>query len=308
MIKNSILILFFMFCSFAIHGQQEYSFTMDEAVNYAMENNKNSKNASKDILISQKEKWETIAIGLPQITSFFEFNNRIKDPVSLIPAEFFGGKKGEFAEISFGTKQSISGELILNQLLFDGSYVVGLQSIKLFLEIADQAKTKTDIEVKRQVINAYGNALVSNERVNILENNLSNLKNTLAETKKIYENGLTEIENVEQLTITTASVENSFEYAKKFESLSKNLLKLLLGIELDDTLILKDNIESIAMKSINPSLIDEEFNMLENIDYKIALNSKEGNETLLRLEKVKHYPELVLTFLDHTMVTMSLSE
>ena len=162
MIKNSILILFFVFCSFAIHGQQEYSFTMDEAVNYAMENNKNSKNASKDILISQKEKWETIAIGLPQITSFFEFNNRIKDPISLIPAEFFGGKKGEFAEISFGTKQSISGELILNQLLFDGSYVVGLQSIKLFLEIADQAKTKTDIEVKRQVINAYGNALLSN--------------------------------------------------------------------------------------------------------------------------------------------------
>ena len=93
-----------------------------------------------------------------------------------------------------------------------------------------------------------------------------NLKNTLDETKKIYENGLTEIENVEQLTITTASVENSFEYAKKFESLSKNLLKLLLGIELDDTLILKDNIETIAMKSINPSLIDEEFNMLENID------------------------------------------
>ena len=147
---------------------------MDEAISFAMENNKNSKNASKDILISQKEKWETIAIGLPQITSFFEFNNRIKDPISLIPAEFFGGKKGEFAEISFGTKQSISGELILNQLLFDGSYVVGLQSIKLFLEIADQAKIKTDIEVKRQVINAYGNAIVSSERVKILERNYKN--------------------------------------------------------------------------------------------------------------------------------------
>jgi len=94
MIKNLIFILFFLFCNFATYGQQEYSFTMDEAVSFAMENNKNSKNASKDILISQKEKWETIAIGLPQITSFFEFNNRIKDPISLIPAEFFGGKKG----------------------------------------------------------------------------------------------------------------------------------------------------------------------------------------------------------------------
>ena len=77
---------------FAIHGQQEYSFTMDEAVNYAMENNKNSKNASKDILISQKEKWETISIDFRK-SLLFEFNNRIKDPISLIPAEFFGGKR-----------------------------------------------------------------------------------------------------------------------------------------------------------------------------------------------------------------------
>ena len=265
---------------------------MDEAVNFAMENNKNSKNASKDILISQKEKWETIAIGLPQITSFFEFNNRIKDPISLIPAEFFGGKKGEFAEISFGTKQSISGELILNQLLFDGSYLIGLQSIELFLEITNQAKIKTDLEVKRQVINAYGNALVSSERVKILNKNLKNLQTTLSETKKIFDNGLTEIENVEQLTITTSSIKNSLEYAEKFEFLSLNILKLLLGIQLNNSLILKDNIEAIAIRNIKPSLLEEDFNVLDNIDYKIALNSKEGNETLLRLEKVKALPTL----------------
>ena len=94
-------------------------------------------NAKKDLAIAQKEKWETISKGLPQINSYFDFNNRLKDPISLIPAEFFGGEKGEFAEVSFGTKQSFSGELILNQLLFDGSYIVGLQSIKLFLDIAD---------------------------------------------------------------------------------------------------------------------------------------------------------------------------
>jgi len=292
MIKNLIFILFFLISNIATYGQQEYSFTMDEAVNFAMENNKNSKNASKDILISQKEKWETIAIGLPQITSFFEFNNRIKDPISLIPAEFFGGKKGEFAEISFGTKQSISGELILNQLLFDGSYLIGLQSIELFLEITNQAKIKTDLEVKRQVINAYGNALVSSERVKILNKNLKNLQTTLSETKKIFDNGLTEIENVEQLTITTSSIKNSLEYAEKFEFLSLNILKLLLGIQLNNSLILKDNIEAIAIRNIKPSLLEEDFNVLDNIDYKIALNSKEGNETLLRLEKVKALPTL----------------
>ena len=289
--KNLFTIIWFVSCN-CLLGQNQYSFTVDEAVVFALENNKNSIYAEKNVLISQKEKWETIAVGLPQISSFFEFNNRIKDPISLIPAEFFGGNEGEFAEISFGTKQSISGELILNQLLFDGSYLIGLQSIELFLQLSSQAKIKTDLEVKRQVINAYGNALVSAERVKILANNLNNIKKTLIETKKIYENGLTEIENVEQLTITTSSIENSLNYAEKFELLSLNILKLLLGIELSDILILNDNIETIAIKNINPSLVNQEFEISENIDYKIALNASEGNKKRLQLEKFKSLPTI----------------
>ena len=287
--KYLFIIISSVFCN-CLLAQIQHSFTIDEAVAFALENNKNSIYAEKNVLISQKEKWETIAVGLPQISSFFEFNNRIKDPISLIPAEFFGGNEGEFAEISFGTKQSISGELILNQLLFDGSYLIGLQSIELFLQLSSQAKIKTDLEVKRQVINAYGNALVSVERVKILINNLNNLKKTLIETKKIYENGLTEIENVEQLTITTSSIENSLNYAEKFELLSLNILKLLLGIELNDDLILKDNIETVAIKNINPSLVNQEFKVSENIDYKIALNASEGNKKRLQLEKFKSLP------------------
>ena len=168
--------------------------------------------------------------------------------------------------------------------------MIGLQSIELFLQLSTQAKIKTDLEVKRQVINAYGNALVSAERVKILNNNLNNLKKTLLETKKIYENGLTEIENVEQLTITTSSIENSLNYAEKFELLSLNILKLLLGIELGDDLILKDSIETIAIKNIDPSLVNQEFEVSDNIDYKIALNASEGNKKRLQLEKFKSLP------------------
>ncbi|MEE2605050.1 MAG: TolC family protein, partial [Bacteroidota bacterium] len=116
MIKKLLLILFLL-TSIVVSAQKEYTFSLEEAINFALLNNKSSINAKKDLAIAQKEKWETISRGLPQINSYFDFNNRLKDPISLIPAEFFGGKKGEFAEVSFGTKQSVSGELILNQLL-----------------------------------------------------------------------------------------------------------------------------------------------------------------------------------------------
>ena len=291
MIKKLLLILFLL-TSIVVSAQKDYTFSLEEAINFALLNNKSSINAKKDLAIAQKEKWETISRGLPQINSYFDFNNRLKDPISLIPAEFFGGKKGDFAEVSFGTKQSVSGELILNQLLFDGSYIIGLQSIKLFLEIADQAKLKTDIEVKRQVSNAYGNVLVSQERVKILEKNYSNIIETLEETQIIYENGLIESESVDQLTITSSSIKNSLDYAIKFENLSKRILKLILGIELNDNVILNDNIESIIVKSIDPMLVSSDFNIEENLDYKIALNAMKGNETLLRLEKVKALPRI----------------
>ena len=291
MIKKLLLILFLL-TSIVVSAQKDYTFSLEEAIDFALLNNKSSVNAKKDLTIAQKEKWETISRGLPQINSYFDFNNRLKDPISLIPAEFFGGKKGEFAEVSFGTKQSVSGELILNQFLFDGSYIIGLQSIKLFLEIADQAKLKTNIEVKRQVSNAYGNVLVSQERVKILEKNYSNIIETLEETQIIYENGLIESESVDQLTITSSSIKNSLDYAIKFENLSKRILKLILGIELNDNVILNDNIESIIVKSIDPMLVSSDFNVEENLDYKIALNGLKGNETLLRLEKVKALPRI----------------
>ena len=92
MIKK-IVIIIYLLSSSLISAQKEYNFSLEEAVDYALLNNRASVNAKKDLAIAQKEKWETISKGLPQINSYFDFNNRLKDPISLIPAEFFGGEK-----------------------------------------------------------------------------------------------------------------------------------------------------------------------------------------------------------------------
>jgi len=130
--KNTITILILLL-SFNMSAQKDYTFSLDEAVSFALLNNRASVNAKKDLAIAQKEKWETISRGLPQISSYFDFSNRLKDPISLIPAEFFGGEKGEFAEVSFGTKQSVSGEQ-----LFEDAKVSMEKHWKDFKEILDK--------------------------------------------------------------------------------------------------------------------------------------------------------------------------
>ena len=285
----SILIINLLF--FTVSSQTN-SFSLESAVAFALKNNNLSKNASSDLKIAQAKKWETIATGLPQISAFLDYANNIKQPISLVPAEFFGGTKGEFAEISFGTKQTFDGTATLNQLLFDGSYIVGLSSIKLYLEIADNAKTKTDQEVKRTVISAYGNVLVSQERIKFLEENLDNIKGTLNEVRKLYENGMTELENVEQLTITYSSLENSLNYSKKIGKTSKNILKIVMGIPISENITLSENLNELTIKKIDINLIDRPFSIENNIDFVIASNSKKSQETLLRLEKSRALPTL----------------
>ena len=288
--KKIGLLMIIILLSNNLIGQN--AFTLENAVDYALENNRVSKNATSDLEIANAKKWETIATGLPQINAFIDYNNNLKQPVSLVPAEFFGGNPGEFAELSFGTKQTIDGSVTLSQLLFDGSYMIGLASIKLYMDIAEKAKIKTDQEVKKATISAYGNALISQERVKILNKNLKNVKNNLDEIKKIYQNGFTELENVEQLTISYKSLKNSLDYAIKIEKTTLNLFKLIIGYDIEKEIALLDNLSGLTLKSFDLNKSSENFEIEKNIDYQLSLNNKKSQQTLLRLEQAKALPTL----------------
>ena len=288
--KKTGLLIIIILLSNNLFGQN--AFTLENAIDYALENNRLSKNATSDLEIANAKKWETIATGLPQINAFIDYNNNLKQPVSLVPAEFFGGNPGEFAELSFGTKQTIDGSVTLTQLLFDGSYMIGLASIKLYMDIAEKAKIKTDQEVKKATISAYGNALISHERVKILNKNLKNVKNNLDEINKIYQNGFTELENVEQLTISYKSLKNSLDYATKIEKTTFNLFKLIIGYDIEKEITLLDNLSGLTLKSFDLNKSSENFEIEKNIDYQLSLNNKKSQQTLFRLEQAKALPTL----------------
>ena len=267
-------------------------FSLQEAIDYALEHNRTAKNASRDIAAAEKQKWETTATGLPQISASIDYNKWLQQQLALIPAQFFGGNPGEFVEIAFGTKQSINATVIVNQKIFDGSYLVGLQSAKVFLDISKNAKEKTDLEVRKAVINAYGNVLLAEESVKILERNIAVLQKNLDETTKIYENGLEEEESVEQLQITLSGVQSNLSNTSRLKTLAYQMLNITIGIDLNTAISLTDNLESLTAKNMVFSLLDADENIENTIDYKIASNEKVSKELLLKLEKSKALPTL----------------
>ena len=290
--KHQLLICFLLLFSFGYTQEIPSSFSLQEAIDYALENNRQSKNATRDINAAKQQKWETTATGLPQLDATVNYQNFLKQQVSVVPAEFFGGNPGEFAQVIFGTKQNATATATLNQLLFDGSYLVGLQSAKVFLEISENAKVKTDLEVRKAVINAYGNVLISEESVSILEKNIVVVDQNLNEITKIYENGLEEQESVEQLQITLSNLKSNLTNVRRLRSIAYQMLNITLGIEFNATVKLTDDLETLAIRNISLNTLDIENNVETTIDYKIAANDTKSKELLLKLEKSKALPSL----------------
>ena len=268
------------------------SFSLDEAIQYALENNYSAINASRDLVDAQKQKWETIATGLPQITGDVTYRNQLKQPVSQIPAEFFGGEPGTYQEVIFGQPQSATATATLRQQIFDGSYIVGVQATKTFLDYSQNNKEKTDLDVRKAVVEAYGNVLLAQESVLISEKNKETLEKNLYETKRIYENGLGDEESVDQLQITLSSVDNQLKNAQRLEKITLQMLNLVLGLPTESPTVLTENLDVLTQKQIDLGLLDADFSIENNVDYKLATNLTEQRYFELKLAKSRALPTL----------------
>ncbi len=290
--KNRILLFVGIILSLQLNAQESISLSLQQAVDYALINSYSAINASRDIDAAKKRKWETTTIGLPQISAKIDYQNWIKQQVSLIPAEFFGGNPGEFAEISFGTKHNMTATATLEQLIFDGSYLVGLQSAKTYLKISKNAKEKTELGIREAVINAYGNVLLSTESILILEKNIATLEKNLTETNQIYLNGFGEEESVEQLKITLASVKSQLSKTKKLQKIGYKMLNITLGIDINTSVVLSDTLQNLATANIDLALLSSDLTFENHVDFKIAKNTEKSNELLMKLEQSRALPSL----------------
>ena len=294
--RNYILILLAS-CTLSIGFSQEevsetHSFTLQEAITFALKNNYRAINADRNLIDAKKQKWETIATGLPQISGGISYQNQLKQPVSLIPAEFAGGPPGEFVPIVFGQAQSANATATLRQQIFDGSYIVGVQATKAFLSYSQNNKEKTDLKVRKAVTEAYGNVLLAEESVSILEKNKSNLEKNLFETTKIFENGLGDEESVEQLQITLSSVDNQLKNAIRLKGITLQMLNLVMGIAIDAPTDLMENLDDLAQNQIDFGLLEGDFNMENNVDFKLATNLNQQRYFEWKLAKSRALPTL----------------
>jgi len=292
----SLGLLLFAFLGLSAQNTEpakSYEFTLQEAINFAIDSSYATINARRDIAIALKEKWGTTARGLPQIngSANYDYNAIIRQ--TPLPAEITGGEPGTFVPVEFSPRQNINASVSVNQLIFDGTYVVALQAAKTFLEYSDNNETLTKLEVREDVIKAYGNVLLAKKSINIIESNLEAAEQNLYETRKIYENGLAEEEDVEQLQITSQQLKSQLNNSKRMRDISKESLNMVLGLPIATEVGLLEELEDLANKEIlDAEFIKEDLEVENTIDFKIANNLVKQRQLEMKLEKSKALPSL----------------
>lgn len=275
------------------------SLTLDEAIAYGLTNNRSIINANRDIQKAKKDRWKTIALGLPQISSEVNYQNFLEMPVSLVPAEFFGGNPGEFSELTFGTEQNMIGSLKVEQLVFDGSYLVGLEASRVYLSISENLFEKTHLEIKKLITNLYSNALLAKYNILFLKKNKASLEENFEEIHQLFKNGFEEEESVEQIQLSLAQTNSRLKYANNLLRIGEDMLKFVIGYPIDSPLKLADELDDIFNEDLYFVTLPNPDDIQNNIDIRIADNNVKAEALLLKLEKSKALPK-VNAFINRT--------
>jgi outer membrane protein TolC len=290
--KIKFLIIFSLILANTSGQNLPESLSLNEAIEFGLSNNRSIINADREILKAKKERWKTIAIGLPQISSEINYQNFLEMPVSLVPAEFFGGQIGTFSELIFGTEQNMIGSVKMEQLLFDGSYLVGLEASRIYLKISENLFEKTNLEVKKLITTTYTNVLIAQFNISFLEKNKKTLEVNLKEIRELFKNGFEEEESVEQMQLSLSQVSSNLKYAQNLMKITEEMVKFVIGYPTEKPLSLRSNLEDIFNEGLYFKTIPEITNISNNIDIKIADNNVKSEALQFKYEKSKSLPKL----------------
>jgi len=286
----------FLFClSWAIPSKAQQkdtvaAFTLNEAISYAQKHQSSILNAQIDEQIAKNTVKQTIGIGLPQLSGNANFQDFIKIPTSLLPGEVFG-EPGKQIPVQFGVKYNSSMGLELNQLVFDGTYLVGLKASRTYKELSIKNTKRTRIETAVAVTKAYYSVLVSNEQLSLLDANLDRLKKSLHETEQLFKNGFVEKIDVDRLTVLNNNLVTERENVIRLLALNKDLLKFQMGMTIGSELTLVDQISNVSVYD-NVVLSKDTTVYRKRIEYSLLETQKRLNDLDVKRYKSAFLPSL----------------
>ncbi len=287
-------------------GETSYSFSLQQAVDFAIQNQNNIKNALLDEEIAKNKVKEVTGMGLPQINSSFDLKDFIEIPTTVLPDfitptvvgvnQYYFGltpvtpyKPGEGLPAKFGTQYQATASIDASQLLFSGDYFLGLKASKVYVELSGKATQRSKIEAASAVSKAYYTVLINQERILLMDANIVRLKKTMDDTKTLLDNGLVEKIDYDRLTVAYNNLLTEHEKVERLLRVGVYLLKYQMGMDINAELTLTDKLTDVKF-DVNSSVSAEKFDYAKRIEYNLLETQYHIAELELKRNKFSFLP------------------
>ena len=290
--KNTLIILMF-FIGLANLNAQTEALSLNDAITFAKKNNVNIKNAKLDEQTAKQEVKGVTSMGLPQINANGSFTHNLDIATQLLPAEFMGGTPGTYVPVQFGVDYIANGSLGLRQLIFDGTFFLGLKAAKQYQEVSRLATEKTEQEVQISTSQAYYQVLLVDKNYDLLLKSLENTTKLYNETNAMYEEGIVEKLDVDRLKLGVNQMQTMIDNLKNQKKVVRQLLNMQMGRDVTTEFELADNIESVKATLTETQ---EPGNLNGLIDYKMLSQQLVLDSLNIKRYKVGRLPSVNFNF------------
>jgi len=293
-LKSSLLTFSILLTSVVARAQQSY--TLKEAIDYAVKNHSNVKTAQLDVLNASAKVNEIKAMGLPQVNANIGYTNNLIIQRVFIPAKTFdpNAKEGDVVAAEFGVRNSGNAVASLSQLLFDGSYTLGLKAADVYKELSAKSLTQTKQQIAENVTKAYYGILINEERLEILKLNMGRLDSLFNQTKALNLQGFVEKLDVQRLEVQKNNLSIEYKNVERLQELSYNLLKFQMGLPLTEPVVVTDKLSSVNLNEFLPEN-ETPFQYGDRIEYSMLQTQDRLAQLDLKNQKAGYLPKVFLT-------------
>jgi outer membrane protein len=269
-----------------IFAQETIELSLEESILYSLENNVEAKNAFLETVAAKAVIGERRSEGLPQINGNISANHNVVVPISPFPAIFFDPEApaDEFIGVRFAPAYTANMSATVTQMIFNGSYFIGLRAAKTYRQLAEFDRQFTEIEVVENVKKAYYAVMVNQEREALVGANLNRVESLLNETQVLFEEGFAEKIDVSRIKVQYNNLKTESERARTATEVSKQLLKLQMGLPIQYEVRLTDRLT-----------------VMEN-DLEIELLLQEEGQRRIELDQVQTTYDLAKLDLRNTQI------
>jgi outer membrane protein TolC len=269
--------------------QQNTSFSLQQAIDYALKNSPNYQNATLDQKNAEYKRDEVAGGGLPQVTGSVDLKDYISIPTSLIPGQFFGAPPGTFIPVKFGTKYNSTAGFSASQLIFSSDYIFGVKAAKEFINLSRINVTRSKADLYSQVSKAYYNLVINKERTRLLDANIARLKRTLDDTRAMNQQGYVELIDVERLEVQYNNLIADREKVGKLIGVSEAMLKFQMGYKISDPITVTD---SLAVPENNESIMSSQIDVTKRPEYQALQSQQKLYDMDVKRQKWGYLPTL----------------